>query len=211
MTANRASVGGCRTRSGLARRGRYVFLEVAHNGPGLEPGGPRARLWFDPPSASRKGGRDPSLAAVREIAPRHLGAVQVTESPDQGSAVRVLLPTADASRAEPASWAGIGPVLVVDDEETVSRLVVHMLASAALTAETVSGGAEALERLRADPHRYGLLFLVLGMPAPDGPMVLRGNCGSAPPLKCARRHHERPVRGRGRQPPRRPGQDRLPA
>ncbi len=150
--------------------GVYVFLEVANNGPALTEED-RARL-FDPP-ATPKGGRSPSLAAVREIARAHKGAVQVTQAPERGSAVRVLLPTAESAESVPASWAGIGPVLIVDDEATVSRLLVHMLAAATLRAETASGGAEALERLRADPHRYGLLLLDLHMPAPDGPMVLQ--------------------------------------
>ena len=75
-----------------------------------------------------------------------------------------------------ASWAGVGPVLVVDDEETVSRLLVHVLATAGLTADTVSGGAAALDRLHAAPQRYGLLFLDLHMP---DPRRTRGATGTA--------------------------------
>jgi two-component system cell cycle sensor histidine kinase/response regulator CckA len=151
--------------------GDFVYLEVVDNGPGLSAE-ERARL-FDPSGALTKGGRSPSLAAVRAIARAHRGAVQVTENPDRGTAVRLFLPTTEAPRSVSPTWPGLGSVLVVDDEESVSRLLIHMLATAALTAETVPGGAEALDRLRADPQRYSLLILDLHMPAPDGPAVLR--------------------------------------
>jgi two-component system, cell cycle sensor histidine kinase and response regulator CckA len=166
MPVSRALLEEIEPGAGLPE-GEYVYLEVA-NSPG--------------PTATGKEGSRPNLTVIREIARAHRGALQMTESPERGSVFRLLLPLAPGTVARPNPWMGHGPVLVVDDEDTLSRMLSHLLNTVGLPAETVSNGTAALERLRADSQRYRLVLLDLHMPAPDGLTVLRELRGLRPDL-----------------------------
>jgi DNA-binding response OmpR family regulator len=59
-------------------------------------------------------------------------------------------------------------VLVADDEPHIRRILTTMLEAAAIEVETVSDGAQALERLRDPTRRYDLALLDLMMPEYTG-------------------------------------------
>jgi PAS domain S-box-containing protein len=153
--------------------GDYVVLEVSDDGPGMTEE-VRARI-FDPFFTTKFTGRGLGLAAVQGIVRGHKGAVKVSTEPGRGTTFRVFFPRADGAvdaaaeaAAAPEPWRGEGTVLVADDEETVRRVAARMLESAGFRVELADGGAEAVERFRADPDAFRLVLLDLTMPGLGG-------------------------------------------
>lgn len=63
-------------------------------------------------------------------------------------------------------------VLVVDDEPMVRRVLVALLARMGAVAESVEGGAEAIDLVRGG-HQFGVILLDLSMPGLSGAETFR--------------------------------------
>ena len=66
-------------------------------------------------------------------------------------------------------------VLVVDDEEVNRKLLVKIL-EAEYEVETASDGKQALQMLKAQPHKYAAIVLDLVMPDMNGFSFLEEYC-----------------------------------
>ena len=64
-------------------------------------------------------------------------------------------------------------ILVVDDAESVRRMICAMLSQAGYECLEAAGGFEALEMLSADPNRIGVLLSDIRMPGMDGTELAR--------------------------------------
>ena len=114
-------------------KGRYVSLEVADTGCGIETAA-RSKL-FDPFYTTKFSGRGLGLAAVLGIVRAHRGAIEVRSQVNQGSTFRILLPVVESSVAvrwedrgpQGQDLPGSGTILVVDDEEGVRDVARGML------------------------------------------------------------------------------------
>ncbi|MHC5018534.1 MAG: PAS domain-containing hybrid sensor histidine kinase/response regulator [Planctomycetota bacterium] len=145
--------------------GRYVFLEVADSGAGMDDS-TRARI-FDPFFTTKVTGHGLGLAAVLGIVRGHDGHVAVSSSNGTGTTVRVVIPLtgapapsgAETPESAAGGWRGEGTVLVVDDEPEVIEVAVAMLKRRGFDVLTAGDGAEAVERLRGDAG--GAVVLVL--------------------------------------------------
>ena len=135
----------------------------------------------------RSGGLGLGLSIVRHLVQMHGGTIEA-ESPGtgRGATFRVCLPTrlahptAGESEARhptaavsgrPARLAKLSGlsgvrVLAVDDEAEARQVLRAILESAGAEVETLSSGAEVLERLSA--HRPDVLIADVGMPGMDG-------------------------------------------
>jgi PAS domain S-box-containing protein len=94
-------------RSGLiTSAGRYAFISVADDGPGIPP--ETISRVFEPFYSTKGPGRGLGLAAVIGIVNAHRGAVMVESSEDHGTTFTVLFPEAVPVPAEktaaPVSW-----------------------------------------------------------------------------------------------------------
>jgi CheY-like chemotaxis protein len=128
--------------------GEYVRVSVVDQGIGI----PKENLSriFDPYFTTKQKGSGLGLATSFSIVKRHGGLLTVESAPGEGSAFHIYLPASlgelpvEETR-EKAPVAGMGKILVMDDEESVRGVVGEMLKAVGYEYELAKNGAEAVE------------------------------------------------------------------
>ena len=153
-----------------ATAGRYVWLDVADTGQGINPDVlPRI---FEPFFTTKEVGKGTGLglATVHGIVKQHRGWISVHSQPGEGAAFRVWLPSIEASdsAAKEATTAarpgGTETVLLVEDEAPLRLLVSDVLRRCGYTVLVADTGVTALDLWRQSSSRIDLLFTDLVMP-----------------------------------------------
>ena len=154
--------------------GEYAFLEIEDSGIGMDRA--TRRKIFEPFFSTKFAGRGLGLSAVLGIIRSHRGYVRVRSQMGEGTVFTVLLPRVDApERGEPVLLHRETPsvpaqctVLVVDDEETVRTVALHVLEDEGFEVLVAGDGHEALSVVREAPKTIDAIVLDMTMPRMDG-------------------------------------------
>jgi len=153
-----------------ARPGRHVCLSVADSGCGMD--GATLKRIFEPFFTTKEAGKGTGLglATVHGIAAQHQGWVEAESELGNGSTFRVFFPA--TSKAAPESiqtdrapiTRGHETILLVEDEESLRRVVRQVLRQLGYHVLEAANGAAALELWRELKGRIDLLLSDMVMP-----------------------------------------------
>ncbi|HYG89589.1 MAG TPA: PAS domain S-box protein [Azospirillum sp.] len=175
-----------RLRVAARALGGEICVEVADNGPGIEPD--ILKRIFDPFFTTKPMGLGTGigLSVCHSIVQAHGGRIEVDSRPGAGTTFTVRLPVSDApdqpaaTEMRAASAGRAARILVVDDEPEIGELLAEMLAHEGHEATVVSNGRAALEWLAS--QSTDLIISDLRMPEMDGATLYRELAARRPEL-----------------------------
>jgi len=125
-------------------------LAVVDTGPGIAPDDQRKLFReFTQLAAgqlSRHAGTGLGLALVRHLVELHGGRVGVESEVGKGSRFTIRLPLREASQSSPV---GRAPVLIVEDDPAIQRLLSHYLTQAGYRTEVTGDGSGLVAKVKA--------------------------------------------------------------
>ncbi|MDY6904615.1 MAG: PAS domain S-box protein [Thermodesulfobacteriota bacterium] len=154
--------------------GRYAYLSIEDEGIGM----PEKLVphIFDPFFSTKQKGNGLGLATTYSIVKRHHGHIMVDSHPGRGSIFNILLPSSECpfmeEQAHPVvGHRGRGKILIMDDQESVLKMIGRMLTSMGYDRVFASDGAQAVEIFKTaynsdDP--FDLVILDLTVPGGMG-------------------------------------------
>jgi PAS domain S-box-containing protein len=154
--------------------GRYVCLEVADNGCGMD--GETVRRIFEPFYTTKFTGRGLGMSAVLGIITSHQGVLQLSSEPGIGTTFKVYLPAqgGDPDQEVPVleatrePWQGGGRILLVEDEGQLRLVARALMEDFGFVVVEAANGREALELYQGNPAAIDLVVTDVGMPIMDG-------------------------------------------
>jgi two-component system cell cycle sensor histidine kinase/response regulator CckA len=166
-------------RASLAQ-GAYVVIHVEDSGAGMPPH--VLDKIFDPFFTTKEPGKGTGLGLSTSltIVRNHGGHIRVSSEPNAGSRFDVYLPVAPAPTTAPVAGAsqhaprGHGQfVLVVDDEESVRRVVRSTLEKAGYQVLQAANGKEALTIYSEKGRHIAAVVIDMTMPVLGGVPTIR--------------------------------------
>jgi PAS domain S-box-containing protein len=151
--------------------GRYVVLEVADTGVGMDTA-TRARI-FEPFFTTKAAGRGLGLASVLGIIRHHQGGIAITSEQGCGTTFTIALPYTESLHSPPSTpvFVTVPPqrrlrLLVVDDDFAVRSVTAKLLQRLGHHVITASDGTTALNAIQS--QSIDTILLDLTMPPPSG-------------------------------------------
>jgi len=186
--AMRGEGGAGTLRIRTARTDGHVVASFEDSGPGMSA--ETLRRIFDPFFTTKDAGEGTGLGLTISygIVEEHGGRIWADSQPGRGTTFVIELPL--VAGAAPVGRAATEPVqaetverrriLVVDDEESIQRLLTGVLEMDGHDVQIASNGREALERVRREP--FDLIITDIKMPVMGGPELYRELSAAADPL-----------------------------
>jgi PAS domain S-box-containing protein len=166
---------GERVTVSVFTHGQWVEIRVADRGRGI-PAAQRESVFerfrqVESSDARQKGGSGLGLAICKAIVEQHGGRIGVESEEGKGSTFWFHLPAARATgEILPGQVAGAAEALVVEDDETLARLLGRQLGGEGIAVCVVRSGSEAVARARE--RRPNLMVLDVDLPDGDGFFVV---------------------------------------
>jgi len=153
--------------------GRYICLEVADNGCGMD--GDTQKRIFEPFYTTKFTGRGLGMSAIRGIVIAHEATLNLTSTPGVGTCFKISFPLLYATDSVEKSISTStktkilgGTVLLVDDEEFIRSMGTDLLESMGFKVFTAEHGRAALESYHLRGSEIDLILLDLTMPVMGG-------------------------------------------
>jgi PAS domain S-box-containing protein len=162
-----------------AAAGHYVELEIADDGPGIDPD-VRRRI-FEPFFTTKPTGHGLGLAAALGIVRAHRGGIRLSSAPGAGARFTVLWPATTTPAEQPAVTPIHRTVLVIDDEDLVRNVVARMIEDLGYAARTAPDGPTGIEML--DREAIDAVIVDLTMPRMNGADVIAAMRAKQPELR----------------------------
>jgi nitrogen-specific signal transduction histidine kinase/CheY-like chemotaxis protein len=131
----------------LPKGGNFIRISIKDHGVGI----PLHILKniFDPFFTTKETGHGLGLSTAFSIIKRHDGSIDVESEPGIGAVFHVYIPAATAaappdSEEIPEVYEGKGPVLVMDDDESIRSIYGDMIGLLGHTVVTAESGEEAI-------------------------------------------------------------------
>lgn len=157
------------------RPGRYVMLSVSDSGCGMDE--KTISQIFDPFFTTKAPGQGTGLglSTVYGIVKQSEGYIWVYSEVGRGTTFKIYLPEyaqserkADTIVLAPDVAAGSETVLVVEDDETLRKLVIALLEGAGYKVLQAADGQAAIQLIRNSEQHVDLLLTDMLMPAMSG-------------------------------------------
>jgi len=158
--------------------GRYVMLTLSDTGTGMDED-TKSHL-FEPFFTTKESGRGTGLglATVYGTVKQSAGFIYVYSEPGQGTTFKLYFPRIDLKPTEISITAtprrrlgGTETILVLDDEQSLLKLIRSMLDRNGYRVLTASGAEEALSICRDCAEPIDLLIADIGIPGMNGRQV----------------------------------------
>ncbi len=166
---------GGRITVSVGAAGDQVILAVSDEGRGMSPEElDRVFERFYRGEGGIGTGTGLGLSIVRSLVELHEGSIDFSSELEKGTTVTVRLPRAVAAPdlSEPRQALRGRHVLVIEDEDEVSRLIEEQLRPYDVDVQVAAGGDDALARLQRERFDAVTLDILLGG-SPDGFGILR--------------------------------------
>ena len=170
--------------------GRYVMLTLSDTGQGMDAD--TLDHLFEPFFTTKGPGKGTGLglSTVYAIVKQSGGDIRVRSEPGKGTTFTICLPRSEGSDETPelsaptrAAAAGTETILLAEDEDSVRKLIKHVLTSRGYRVLDAVGGSEAL---RIFQHHSGPIHLLLTdviMPGMSGRELAQKVLECSPGLK----------------------------
>ncbi|HER62925.1 MAG TPA: response regulator, partial [Desulfobacteraceae bacterium] len=159
-----------------AAGGDSVEITITDNGPGLDPA--VIEKLFDPYFTTKNKGTGLGLSICHSIITKHGGTLTASSPPGSGAVFTILLPASRSHEIVPEREEALpdsaGPgarILVMDDEEIVSKVAREMLQQLGHEVVLVKEGQEAIDCYRKameEGKRFDLVIMDLTIPGGMG-------------------------------------------
>jgi hypothetical protein len=140
--------------------GRYIMLEVSDNGAGMDP--ETLRQIFQPFFTTKnRGGTGLDLSTVHRIVEQAGGGIWARSEPGRGTTFTICLPRGAGrrDRRSPISGAGTETILLAEDEESVRRLLRHLLDASAYQVLEAADGRELAQKALASKPGLKVIYM----------------------------------------------------
>ncbi|WP_457573824.1 ATP-binding protein [Desulfolithobacter sp.] len=156
--------------------GKYVVLEVRDDGVGMDEA-TMAKI-FEPYFTTKDmdKGTGLGLAIVHGTVKSWKGTIQVDSTVGEGTTFRIYLPMvpdpvekeAGGKETEPTGQSRTARIMLVDDEETICKLMSMYLSELGHEVLSFTDPGKAMALLREDPEAWNMLILDVTMPDMPG-------------------------------------------
>lgn len=166
-------LGSQKNHNSFLTEGEYVKISVKDQGIGISP--ENIERIFDPFFTTKENGHGLGLASCFSIIKKHDGFMSVKSGEGVGTTFYIYLPTSKNELGEtspkqysPTLKTYSGKILVMDDDESIRKIVSDMLKELGYQVDFAENGQEALSKYKEAINKEPYDTVILDLTIPGG-------------------------------------------